>query len=95
MDPHEASPLLAPFIGQIVVIDLRSTYVCLGTLAGVDRDFLEVLDADLHDFRDSSATREVYVYNSARVGVRRNRARVIVRRDEVIAVTLFADVSET
>jgi hypothetical protein len=77
------------------VVDLRSTYVCLGTLAAVDSEFLELRNADLHDFRDSSATREVYVYDSVRVGIRRNRSRVIVRRDEVVALTRFADISES
>ena len=58
MDEYAVSPLLAPLIGQTVVIDLVSPYVCLGTLVGLDRDFLELHDADLHDFRDSAATRE-------------------------------------
>ena len=62
-------------IGQVVVVDLRSSYVCLGTLAGDDEQFLEMLDADLHDFRDSTATREIYVYDSVRYGIRRNRSR--------------------
>ena len=57
--------------------------------------FFAVEDADLHDFRDSAATREVYVYDSARLGIRRNRARVLVRRDEVVAVTRFADIAES
>ncbi len=55
-----------------------STYVCLGRLIGFDREFLELADADLHDFRDSPATREVYVYDSVRLGIRRNRARVLL-----------------
>ena len=90
---EEPSRLLAAWIGQVVVIDLRSPYVCLGTLARVDRDELELLDADLHDFRDSQATREVYVFDSARVGIRRNRSRVLIRRAEVVAVTRFADIT--
>jgi len=93
MADDELSPLLARMMGQVVVVDLSSPYVCLGTLVGVDRDFLELDDADLHDFRDSQATREVYVYDSARLGIRRNRAKVLVRRDEIVAVTRFADVS--
>ena len=52
----------------------RSTFVCLGTLVSCDELFLELKDADLHDFRDSPATREVYVYDSVRLGIRRNRA---------------------
>jgi hypothetical protein len=88
-------PLLATLIGQVVVVDFRSSYVCLGTLVGCDATYLELVDADLHDFRDSTATREVYVYDSARLGIRRNRARVLVRRDEVVALARFADVMES
>ena len=84
---------MTELIDQIVVIDLRSTYVCLGTLVGCDEQFLELLDADLHDFRDSPATREVYVYDSVRYGIRRNRSRVLVRQDEVVAITRFADIA--
>ena len=65
----------------------------LGTLVKCDDRFLELVDADLHDFRDSPATREVYVYDSVRLGIRRNRARVLVRQDDVIAVTRFADIA--
>ncbi len=77
---------LSGLIGAEVVIDLRSTYVCLGTLRAIEGEFLELTDADLHDFRDGSATREIYVYDSLRVGIRRNRARVWLRREEVVAI---------
>jgi hypothetical protein len=93
MADDDLSPLLARLIGQVVVIDLGSTYVCLGTLVGHDREFLELMDADLHDFRDSTATREVYVYDSARLGIRRNRTRVLLRRHDIVAVTRFDDVA--
>jgi hypothetical protein len=92
MDPQDQSSLLASLIGQAVVVDFRSRYVCIGTLVGYDRQFLEVHDADLHDFRDSPATREVYVFESARLGIRRNRRRVLLHRDDVVAIGRFADV---
>jgi hypothetical protein len=95
MSPDDESPLLAELVGHDVVIDFRSSYVCLGKLIGWDPLFLEVVDADLHDFRDSQATREIYVYDSARVGIRRNRARVLVSRTDVLAITRFADVAES
>ncbi|WZO97648.1 hypothetical protein EP7_004690 [Isosphaeraceae bacterium EP7] len=94
-DERDPNRRLHDLIGQVVVIDLRSTYVCLGKLIGYDEAYLELSDADLHDFRDSAATREVYVYDSARLGVRRNRARVLLRHDEVVAVTLVRDVAES
>jgi hypothetical protein len=89
----ELSPLLTRLIGQVVVVDLVAPYVCLGTLVNLDGEFLEIADADLHDFRDSAASREVYIYDSVRLGIRRNRARVLLRRDEVVAVTRFDDVA--
>ena len=89
----EPSPLLRALLDQVVVVDLKSSYVCLGTLVRCDEQFLELLDADLHDFRDSVATREIYVYDSVRLGIRRNRSRIVVRQDDVVAVTRFADIS--
>jgi hypothetical protein len=92
LENHDPSKL-GRLIGQVVVLDFRSSYVCLGTLSGIDREFFELTDADLHDFRDNPATREVYVYDSVRLGIRRNRTRVLIRRDDVIAVTRFADIA--
>jgi hypothetical protein len=56
---------------------------------------MELADADLHDFRDSPATREVYVYDSVRLGIRRNRSRVLIRLADVVAVTRFDDILES
>jgi len=94
METPESSPLLEALLGKIVVVDLVSTYVCLGTLAGCDHQFLELQDADLHDFRDSTATREVYVHDSVRLGIRRNRARVLIRLDEIVGITRFDDIAK-
>lgn len=95
MGPTDTPPALEALIGQVVIFDLKASYVCLGTLIGVDPLFYHVADADLHDFRDSPATREIYVYDSIRLGIRRNRARVLLLRDDVVAVTRFADFSES
>ncbi|WP_240911114.1 hypothetical protein [Paludisphaera soli] len=89
----DESPMLRDLIGQVVVVDLISTYVCLGTLAGVDPLFLELRDADLHDFRDGAATREVYVYESVSLGIRPNRTRVLLRLADVVAVSRFGEVA--
>jgi small nuclear ribonucleoprotein (snRNP)-like protein len=93
MESSELSPLLESLLGKIVIVDLVSPYVCLGTLVVCDAQFLELHDADLHDFRDSPASREVYVHDSVRLGIRRNRARVLIRRAEVVAITRFDDIS--
>jgi hypothetical protein len=93
METAETCSSLARLVEQVVVVDLSAPYVCLGTLVGYDAQFLELTDADLHDFRDSTASREVYVYDSVRLGIRRNRARVFLQRAEVVAITRFADIA--
>ena len=94
-DPGESPSLIETLRDQQVVVDLKAPYVCIGTLRGVEGEYLELTDADLHDFRDGSATREFYSYDAARVGIRRNRKRVFIRRDEVVAVARLADLVET
>jgi hypothetical protein len=95
MPPSDTSRELDRFFGQIVVLDLAAPYVCIGLLEWADEAYFRVLDADFHDFRDSTATRENYVYDSVRLGIRRNRKQVLVRRSDVLAITRFADISES
>jgi hypothetical protein len=84
--------MLQEFIGQKVVVDLRSPFVCLGTLSKADDHFLELRNADLHDLRDTDTTRENYVAASRDTGIKRNRTRVLVVRAEVVAISLLEDV---
>jgi hypothetical protein len=84
--------MLEEFLGQRVVIDMRSTFVCLGTLLRVDDHILELGNADLHDLRDTDTTRENYVVASHATGIKRNRKRVVLFRAEAIAITLLEDV---
>jgi hypothetical protein len=84
--------MLEEFIGQKVVLDLRSEYVCLGTLLGADDWYLELRNADLHDLRDTETTREHYVASSRDTGIKRNRKRLLLVRAEVVAIARLDDV---
>ena len=86
--------MLKPLLGQKVVVDLASPFVCLGTLASADDHFLELRDADLHDLRDTRTSRENYVAAALATGIKRNRHRVLISRRDVVAVALVADVAE-
>lgn len=83
---------LPQWVGQAVVVDLSGPFVCIGTLSAVDSGFLTLTDVDFHDLRDSNATRESYVIDSRRVGIRRNRSKALVKLSEVVAVTRFEDI---
>ena len=56
--------MIEEFVGRHVVVDLRSPFVCLGTLSGLDDRHLDLRHADLHDLRDTDTTRENYVAQS-------------------------------
>ncbi|MBI3822865.1 MAG: hypothetical protein HY289_09335 [Planctomycetes bacterium] len=81
-------------IGENVVIDLRSTFVCLGKLTKVTSDFLVLKNADLHDLRDTDTSRENYVAASAATGIKRNRKKLLLMRAEIVAVARLTDVVE-
>lgn len=83
---------LPQWLGETVVVDLAGPFLCLGRLTAVDMGFLTLSDADFHDLRDSNATRESYVIDSRRVGIRRNRSKVLVKLSEVVALTKFDDI---
>jgi small nuclear ribonucleoprotein (snRNP)-like protein len=84
--------MIHEYINEKVVIDLRSEFVCLGTLINVDEHFLELKNADLHDLRDTQTSRENYVAASVATGIKRNRKRVMIFRSDVVAVAKLEDV---
>lgn len=87
-------PAIEQLIGCVVVLDVATRYVYVGTLTGVDRHYLDLRDADVHDLRDTNTTRELYVLEAKRHGFHHNRNRVLVRREEVVSVSALDDVVE-
>src|SRR5438093_13673570 len=84
--------MLDEMIGQRVVVDLSSQFVCMGTLSRADNLYLELHDADLHDLRGTRTTRENYVAAALATGVKRNRKRVLLVRAEVVAIACVNEV---
>jgi hypothetical protein len=83
--------MIAELVGLEVVVDLRG-FVCIGTLSAVDADCLALADADFHDLSDTQTSRENYIVDSKRTGIKANRKRVVLMRAEVVAITRFGDV---
>ena len=77
-----------------MILDVSSPYVYVGTLKGSSPHSLILEDADVHDLRDTSTTRELYVLDVKRLGVNHNRKRVLVRIDEIVSISLLEDVIE-
>jgi small nuclear ribonucleoprotein (snRNP)-like protein len=84
--------MLEELIGKRVVVDLRSPYVCMGTLEGYDELHLKLKDADVHDLRDSDTSRENYTAAARVTGIKRNRKHVLIVRGDIVAISRFEDV---
>ena len=89
---HPQHSDLEEYLGQQVVVDTRSTYIILGTLTAIGRDCLTLENVDVHDTSDSDSTKDHYIMESHKLGIRTNRRSVKVRLAEVISVSLLRDV---
>ncbi len=73
----EGTWALESLVGQVIVLDLASPYVIMGTYRGVDGPHYIVENADVHDLRDTTTTRDLYVLDAKRHGVNCNRRHVL------------------
>ena len=85
---------LKDFIGKEVVLDTRGPLVYVGRLERVDEHFYSLADVDVHDMSEGHSTKERYILEARRFGVRRNRLSTLVRRLEVISISRLEDVVE-
>jgi len=84
--------LLKRYHGHVVVLDMVSPYVAVGTLAAHDDHYLDLRNADIYDLRQSDVTREAYIEEAKRTGVRPNRDEVLIRREEVLSIAALDEV---
>jgi hypothetical protein len=89
---NELAESLDRLIGREVVIDTAAPYVILGRLSAWDEQLLVLEQADVHDLRDTTTTRENYIVDSLRHGIRINRRRVLVSRRDVICLSALDEV---
>jgi hypothetical protein len=89
-----SASVLESLVGHVIVFDLTSRFVILGTYRGTDGPHYIVENADVHDLRDATTTRDLYVIDAKRHGVNCNRQRVLVRCDGVVGISRLEDVIE-
>lgn len=81
-------------LGANVVIDTNSPYLYLGKLIEVDEWFVTLTDVDVHDQREGSATKERYVIEAKKHGIRASRKSVVIRQEHIISFSKLDDVVE-
>jgi small nuclear ribonucleoprotein (snRNP)-like protein len=82
------------FVGKHVVVDTDSDLYYIGVLKGADASFLTLENADIHHAEESATTRETYIMDSKKYGVRANRKAVKILRSRIVSVSLLDDVVE-
>lgn len=88
----DAPDALAGLIDQLVVLDTGGTTLYIGRLASHHPEGFWLEGADVHHVDEGHASREQYVAEAARDGVRINRQRVFVLRSTVISISALSDV---
>lgn len=83
---------LRNLVKQQVVVDTRSPWVYIGTLAEVQADCLLLTNVDVHDSGETSTPKERYVLDSRESGIKANRRSVYVNLEYVVSVSLLTEV---
>ena len=81
-------------IGEDVVVDTKTSLFYIGRLERITESAFVLCDVDVHDHRDTKSTREVYLIDTKRLGIRKNRAGVHILAREVVSISRLADIIE-
>jgi small nuclear ribonucleoprotein (snRNP)-like protein len=85
---------LQGFVGEEVVVDTKSSLIFIGKLEEITEATFVLSDVDVHDQRESQTSREVYLIDTKRLGIRKNRGRIHILAREVISISRLADIIE-
>jgi hypothetical protein len=85
---------LEGYLNVEVVLDTRGELLYLGKLSQILDGFYELVDADVHDCYGGRTSKELYIMDAKKYGVKKNRSRVLVRRVEVLSISKLSDVLE-
>jgi small nuclear ribonucleoprotein (snRNP)-like protein len=83
---------LQALLGKEVVIDTRSPWMYIGTLAAVQADSVLLKNVDVHDSGETSTPKERYVIDSSVSGIKANRCSVYINSEYVVSVSLLSEV---
>ena len=83
---------LQEYTGNEVVIDTKSTYIYLGTLTEEGAEYIVLSDVDVHDHTESTISKELYIIEALKYGIKVNRKRAKVLKRDIISISMLEDV---
>lgn len=81
-------------IGEDVVLDTRGEILYIGRLVAIAEYFYVLKDADVHDLVHGRTSKEIYILESFKYGVKKNRRNVYVRSNEILSLSALRDIIE-
>jgi small nuclear ribonucleoprotein (snRNP)-like protein len=79
--------ILSTYLKKKVVVDTRSSWVYIGTLEKIGDRYVVLSDVDVHDNNSVEATKEFYVLESKKTGIKSNRHKVNINMDFVVSIS--------
>lgn len=83
---------LARYLKKKIVVDTRSSWVYIGILEEILDSSIMLTEVDVNDNGDISTTKECYILESKKTGIKANRLRVFVNLNDVISFSSLDDV---
>jgi hypothetical protein len=83
---------LQKYIGKQVVVDTKSPYLYIGTFVLEGEQYLTLQDVDVHDHSMSTVSKELYIIEALKYGVKVNRKEVKVVSRDIISISLLEDI---
>ena len=80
--------------GKEVVVDTDTSYIYVGILVDIRDDCLVMEKTDVHDRNDLEMSKEKYILETRRYGVKENRKKTYILREKVVSISLLEDVLE-
>ena len=85
---------LKDFAGKTVVIDTKTPLIYLGRLSAIRENSVLLEDVDVHDINDTPTTKEIYIMEARKYGVKKNRHSTQLTMDQIVSISKLEDVIE-
>ncbi len=83
---------LKQFLNKKIVVDTSSSWIYIGTLENIGKDSIELSEVDVHDSKDTPTTKEIYLLDSKKTGIKSNRDRTYINLNYIISFSPLEDV---
>ncbi|MEN8152474.1 MAG: hypothetical protein ABFR75_00500 [Acidobacteriota bacterium] len=85
---------LKKYLKKKIVVDTSSSWIYIGNLKNIGENSIELTDVDVHDSKDTTTTKEIYLVRSKETGIKSNRENVFINLDYIVSFSPFDKVKQ-